>query len=246
MGARGRPDDRRVWRVRPVGLPPGRHVAPHLRSGRDALGSHSSDADRWRLGHAGEPRPARRGGAAPGTRSGAPAGSGPRLLLRSSRSSSVACWWRCPPSRESSTSACRSSPGAPSGADHARRRHRAGRGAHLSRRGGALLAALGFLLIRGFRRGGRRGVRPDHAALPALPGRGAGRRRCSCARRAQSGGRGGARRRLDRHGRARRRVGLEPGVDADPGALRCFRRRRSPGWWWPWRRAHWAASWGPP
>ena len=43
-------------------------------------------------------------------------------------------------------------------------------------RGGALLAVLGFLLIRGFRRGGRRGVRPDHAALPALPGRGAGGR----------------------------------------------------------------------
>ena len=63
VGAGRRSDDRRLWRLRPVGFPAGRHVAPHLRPGRDAVGADPPDADRRRLaGHAREPRAALGGG----------------------------------------------------------------------------------------------------------------------------------------------------------------------------------------
>ena len=58
VGARRRPDDGRLRRVRAHRLPARRHVAPAVRPGRDALGPDPPDADRRRVA-----RDARRHGA---------------------------------------------------------------------------------------------------------------------------------------------------------------------------------------
>ena len=109
VGAGRRRGDRGLRRLRAVGLPARRHVAPPVRTGRDALGPDPPDADRRRLA-----RDARLAGAA--LRGGRdarlrPGSRPPRAGWCSSggRCCSAASWLRCRPSRASSTSACRSS-----------------------------------------------------------------------------------------------------------------------------------------
>ena len=88
-------------------LPARRRLAPHLRPGRDPLGSDPPDADRRRLA-----LDARRLGASRRGRRGAPRGGppasalGPRPRVHARRAPS---WSGSRPSRPSSTSACRSS-----------------------------------------------------------------------------------------------------------------------------------------
>ena len=234
------------------GLPARRHVAPPVRPGRDALGADPPDADRRRLaGDAGRDGPAvrgdrRRSAATPSATTRA------RSCCCGAACSPAASSSRCRPSRASSTSACPSS---------GEVLHpvlimlAAGIGLVTARvylgRGGALLAVLGFVLIRGLiARDGRRGLGPDDAALPALHRRGAARRgglrpraaaRSPVATGALAGG-------ADRDDRAGRGVGVEPRLDAAArGPTRCCPRPPSPASsrrWPPGRSAgSWAARW---
>ena len=110
VGAGRRRPDRRLRRLRAVGLPARRHLAPAVRPGRDALGPDAPDADRRRL--AGD---ARGDGAACPRRSGTlgrdPERDHPRVAFAAAArpAGRAASSSRCPPSRASSTSACRSS-----------------------------------------------------------------------------------------------------------------------------------------
>ncbi len=109
VGAGRRADDGRLRRLRPRRLPARRHVAPPVRPGRDALGPDPPDADRRRVArgarrHGADGRGDHRDRARPRARGHALG------LPRAPR----ACSWagsssRSPPSRPSSTSACRSS-----------------------------------------------------------------------------------------------------------------------------------------
>ena len=106
------------------------------------------------------------------------------------------------------------------GDDHGRRRVRARHRAHRAR---PSRRASGRRLLpdhaRRHHHGRRAGARPQHPALPALHRRGPARR----ARRLAAGHQrplrfGAGLRRADRHGRPRRRVGVDPRLDADPVA----------------------------
>ena len=111
VGAGRRRGDRGLRRLRAVGLPARRPLAPPVRPGRDALGPDPPDADRRRLaGDAGRDGAAVRGDRrrSAATRS-ATASRALRATLRRGAAGRAASWSRCRPSRASSTSACRSS-----------------------------------------------------------------------------------------------------------------------------------------
>ncbi len=230
VGPGRRRADRRLRRVRAVGLPAGRRLAPAVRAGRHALGPDPPDADRRRL--AGDARRARapvrgdrRARARPGEQ---PQGSVRRDPPQPARGQLPGRPVDLPGRVRLRGPAVPR--GAPARADHARRRHRARHRPHLPRpRRGADGRAR---LPRHPRSGGadgRRRVGPDHAALPALPGRGGARRGGLRRRRAALSGRHGGRRgRPARHYRSGGGVGLEPRLDAAAlDRLAAARRPRS-------------------
>ena len=218
VGAGRRPDDGRLRCLRAHGLPARRHVAPAVRPGRDALGPDSPDADRRRVArdarrhgadgrgdHGRRPRSRARGntlGLPP-----APRPPGGRLPRRALHLPGRVRLRRSPVPR-----------GLPADPDDAGGRHRPRGHAAIPRT--RRRAARG----RGLRADsrlpgdhGRRRLGPDDAPLPALHRRGPARGGGLPPRgRSQPGGERRHRRRADRHGRPRGRVGLVSHLDADP------------------------------
>ena len=246
VGARGRLDDRRVRRVRAHRLSARRPLAPPLRPGRDALGSHPPHADRRRL--AGDPG---RDGAHHGgdRREWRPEGA-PRVAVHAPRPARVPRR-RLPrrPLHLPGRIRLRRAPVPPGPASDARDgggRHRAGGGAYLPRAWGRAVGGGRLPRDPGLPRahGGRR-LRPDAAALPPVSRRGRARGACLPARGAAAAG--GRRRPCggrDRDDRPGGRVGLVARLDADPLAVFAAPRGRGGRIASPlWPAGPWAASW---
>ena len=229
VGAGRRPDDGRLRRVRAHGLPARRHVAPDLRPGRDALGPDPPDADRRRVA-----RDARRHGADGrgdhDASAATPSARATPWVYHVRRALLVGGFLVALTTFQAEFDF---------GVPQFRAVHQpilimlaAGIGLVTTRlylgRGGALLAVLGYMLIRGFLAimvGGVWGQTTP--ALPALHRRGAARGGRLRARRwPQPGGERRDRRRPDRHDRPCGRVGLVARLDADSVELVAAARGR--------------------